>query len=243
MNGIGRFLRRSAWLALVAVVQLAVVAPSPAARADAALEPTARLAATARAAAARETGRPETELEVAAIDPRLRLPACATNPAGHPTPGSRATAQLTVEVRCTSPFWRQFIAVRIHAEVPVVIAARPLGRGAVLAADDVAVVDRDLAGLPAGYFRRAEDVVGNVAQRTVGAGEVLLPATARPPPLVRRGQTVTLVARAGTLLVRTAGVVEADAGRAERVRVRNTSTGREVEGIVRSGDTVEVALE
>jgi flagella basal body P-ring formation protein FlgA len=60
---------------------------------------------------------------------------------------------------------------------------------------------------------------------------------------VRRGQSLTVVARAGGMSVRTTGVAQADAGLAERVRVRNASTGREVEGIVRSGDTVEVALE
>jgi flagella basal body P-ring formation protein FlgA len=43
--------------------------------------------------------------------------------------------------------------------------------------------------------------------------------------------------------VRTAGIAQADAGLAERVQVRNAATGRTVEGVVRSGDTVEVALE
>jgi flagella basal body P-ring formation protein FlgA len=80
-------------------------------------------------------------------------------------------------------------------------------------------------------------------RRTIGSGEVLLPTLVRPPPIVRRGQSVTVVARAGAMSVRTAGVVQADAGLAERVQVRNAATGRMVEGVVRSGDTVEVALE
>jgi len=113
----------------------------------------------------------------------------------------------------------------------------------VVSAEDVAVVPRELSSVPAGYFRRPEDVVGRIAQRTIGSGEVLSPTTVRPPPLVRRGQSVTVVAHAGSMSVRTAGFVQSDAGLAERVQVRNAATGRTVEGIVRSSDTVEVSLE
>jgi flagella basal body P-ring formation protein FlgA len=230
-------------LGLPAIAAAGCLLLAAAGRAEEALEPASRLAAVARAAAAHESGRPEAELEVAAIDPRLRLAACTAPPAGHLTPGTRSSTQLTVEVRCTSPPWRQFVAVRIRAEEPVVIAARPLGRLQVVAAEDLSVVPRDLASVPTGYFRRPEDVVGRIAQRTIGPGEVLSPTSVRPPPLVHRGQAITVVARAGSMSVRTAGVAEADAGLAERVRVRNSSTGRQVEGVVRSADTVEVALE
>ena len=228
---------------MLALAAMAVVALGTRAVADESIEGTERLAAVARAAAAHESGRPETELEVATIDPRLRLPACAQAPSGHLTPGTRSSTQLTVEIRCASPPWRQFVAVRIRALEPVVIAARPLGRLQVVTADDVALVPRDLASVPAGYFRRVEDVVGRIVQRTIGSGEVLLPSAARPPPMVRRGQSVTVIAHAGGMSVRTAGLVQADAGLAERVQVRNAATGRTIEGIVRSGDTVEVSLE
>ncbi len=232
--------RRLAMLVLAAV---AAVAVPRGATANDALEDPARITDVARAAAARESGRPATELEVGVIDPRLRLPACAAPPSGHLTPGTRSSTQLTVEIRCTSPPWRQFVAVKIRAQEPVVIAARPLGRLQVVTAEDIAVVPRELASVPAGYFRRAEDVVGRIAQRTIGSGEVLLPTTVRPPPLVRRGQSVTVIAHAGSMSVRTAGFVQSDAGLAERVHVRNAATGRTVEGVVRSSDTVEVSLE
>ena len=58
-----------------------------------------------------------------------------------------------------------------------------------------------------------------------------------------RGQLVTVVARAGTMSVRTTGVAQSDGGLAERVQIRNVTSGRTVEGVVRSGDTVEVSLE
>jgi flagella basal body P-ring formation protein FlgA len=233
-------------LARLALLALAAAAAGPTAAAPAAedgLEATVHLASVARESAARESGRPPAELEVGAIDPRLRLAACAAPLTGRLTPGTRSSTQLTVEVRCESPPWRHFVAVRVRAQEPVVVAARPVGRLQAVSAEDVAVVTRDLSTVPAGYFRRAEDVVGRIAQRTIGSGEVLVPALVRAPPIVRRGQSVTVIAHAGAMSVRASGVVQADAGLAERVQVRNTATGRTVEGVVRSGDTVEVSLE
>jgi flagella basal body P-ring formation protein FlgA len=222
---------------------LFALALAPPARAADGVESIERIASIARAAAAASTGRPAAELEVATLDPRLRLPECADAPAGHLAPGIRSPAQLTIEVRCRSPAWRQYVAVRVRAEEPVVIAARPLSRLQPVAADDITVVPRDLASLPGGYFRRAQDVLGHIVQRNVGAGEILDAHSVRAPPLVRRGQTVTLIVHSGGLNVRAAGVVLGDAGLDERVSVRNAATARMLQGVVRSSETVEVLLE
>jgi len=237
------YMRRHRVLLTALAALWAIPASVHAEAGEPAIEPIAHLAALARAAASRETGRPESQLEVASIDPRLRLPVCTDTPTGRIAPGTQATARVTIEVRCAAPAWRQFVAVRIHAEEPVVVAARPLGRLDVVQAEDVMLVPRDLGALPGGFFRQTADVVGRIAQRTIGAGEVLLPTTVRPPSLVRRGQTVTLLVRAGGLSVRSSGVALGDAGLAERVQVRNSSSAKQVEGIVRSADMVEVSLE
>jgi flagella basal body P-ring formation protein FlgA len=227
----------------VAAAALLALCALPPARAEDGLESLARVAAVARAAAAAATLRPPGELEVGAFDPRLRLPACATLPVGRPSAATRSAAQLTIEVRCAAPQWRHFVVVRVHAEEAVVVASRPLARLQVITADDVALVPRDLSLLPGGYFRRTEDAIGRIAQRGIGSGEVLATGVLRAATIVHRGQAVTLVVQAGGLNVRAPGIALADGGLDERVRVRNTNSSREIEGIVRSPETVEVALE
>jgi flagella basal body P-ring formation protein FlgA len=227
---------------LTAAALLALCALSPAGAAEG-IEPLERVAAVARAAAAAATLRPLAELEVGAFDPRLRLPACATAPVGRPSAATRSAAQLTIEVRCAAPQWRHFVVVRVHAEEAVVVAAHPLSRLQVITADDVVLVPRDLSLLPGGYFRRVEEAIGRIAQRGIGPGEVLAGGVLRAATLVHRGQAVTLVVQAGGLNVRAPGIALADGGLDERVRVRNTNSAREIEGVVRSPETVEVALE
>jgi flagella basal body P-ring formation protein FlgA len=202
------------------------------------------IVAVARTTASAHTGRTDpADLDVRPPDPRLRLAACSAALRGSVAPGTRSATQLAIEVSCTRPAWRHYVQVRIVAEEPVVVAARPIPRGQPIAAEDLEVVPRALQGLAAGYFRSPDEVVGRVAQRAIGAGAVVAPGAARRPTLVRRGQQVTLLARAASVQVRVEAVALADGGLSERVRVRNAATGRQVEGVVRSADTVEVAIE
>lgn len=134
---------------LLAACALGLVLGFPA-RAREGVESLERIATVARATAAESTGRPATDLEVVPLDPRLHLARCASLPLGHPTPGARSAAQLTIEVHCNQPTWRQYVAVHVHAEERVVIVTRPLARLQKVSADDVTVLPRELALLPAG---------------------------------------------------------------------------------------------
>lgn len=225
----------------LALLSLAIATPIVSAQ-DAPLTDPATIVATARATAAGYTGRTAVaDLDVRAPDPRLRLPLCEAPLEGRVAPGTRSPTQLTIEVACAHPAWRQYVPVRVRVAEPVVVATRPVARGQAIEAGDVELVTRDLGGLGSGYFRSTEAVVGRIVQRPIGAGEVVAPASAKPPTVVRRGQQVTLLATAGVVQVRVDGVALGDAGVTERVRVRNASTGRQVEGVVRSADLVEIA--
>ena len=74
------------------------------------------------------------------------------------------------------------------------------------------------------------------------AGTVLTPAVLESDQVVKRGQTVTIVAKAGGISVNMSGTALADGGLNQRIRVENTNSGRIVEGVVRSGEHVEVLL-
>ncbi len=207
------------------------------------IQPAADIARAASAEALRlSAGAAAVTVREARVDPRLRLPRCADPLMARASPGNRAGGRLTVEVRCQEPAWHVYVPVTLSARAQVVVAARPLPAHTSLATGDVILAERDLHGLPSGYFRRIEDLRGLEVTRALGAGEVVSPAQVRAGALVRRGQEVILVAQTDTVAVRMKGEVLADGGLNQRVRVRNLSSGREVEGVVRSADLVEVPL-
>ncbi|MCU0976195.1 MAG: flagellar basal body P-ring formation protein FlgA [Steroidobacteraceae bacterium] len=226
---------------VIAGLAVALALPGAALAAD---HPVEEIKAAAGAEALRLADPAARGLKVgeARVDPRLRLARCSRPLAAKAAPGSRAGGRATIEVSCPSPAWRVFVPVSIAAQVPVVVAARPLPLGVALAAEDLVLAERDLHALPRGYYTRIEDAVGLEVGRAIGAGEALTPAVARAGTVVRRGQQVILLARADGISVRMKGEALADGGVGHRVRVRNLSSAREVEGIVRSAGVVEVPM-
>ena len=148
----------------------------------------------------------------------------------------------TVGVRCRGPRpWKLYVPVRLSVTAPIFVAARYLSAGTEITRADLRIADADVTR-ERGVLRADEPVEGMVLRRDLAAGEPLRGNLLDAPTLVRRGQRVTLLASGGPIRIRMGGTAMGDGRRGERIRVRNTSSGRIVEGIVRSSDQVEIGL-
>lgn len=216
------------------------------AAADTHYEPHATIRQAARTfllARASEEHRGKTVVEVGALDPRLRLPACSAPLSAFLPPGGRTLGATAVGVRCQGARpWTLYVPARVRAMGPVVVAGRALGRGERLRADDLQVVERDLAEAPPGHLEALDEAVGMTLRRPLAAGTPLTRQALAPPLVVRRGQQVVLLAEGAGLQVRSTGQALADAARGERVRVKNSRSQRIVEGVAVGAATVKVDL-
>lgn len=177
------------------------------------------------------------------LDPHLRLPACNQPLVADLPAAARLSARLTVAVRCTSNTpWRVYVPVRVTVTRMLVVTAAPLPRGKVLAPGDMILAEREISVAPGGYFTTLDAATGRVLRRPVAAGVVLSPGLLDAPLLVRRGQAVTLEARSGGIAVQMAGVSRADGSQGDRIEVKNISSGKVVQGIVKNEKTIEIPL-
>ncbi len=184
-----------------------------------------------------------TQVEATSLDERLRLPACAKAPSAFMPQGNNGRGAVTVGVRCEGPVaWSLYVPVRISQTMQVLVLNRSLNRGEVIAADMLSFQSRDTATLPYGYLSNLSDATGKTLKRPLVAGSVLSPDAMEAQHIIKRGQLVTVFSRAGGLEVRAQGTALSDAGQGERLRVENKSSHRVVEGVVRSADTIEVAM-
>ncbi|MFA5942014.1 MAG: flagellar basal body P-ring formation chaperone FlgA [Sinimarinibacterium sp.] len=174
------------------------------------------------------------------LDSRLRLPPCSAVPVAEP-PTLRGSS-ATVTVRCAAPAWTLYVPLQISDLRPVVVMARAAARGEAIADALLSQQVRDVAKLPFGYFESPDAVRGYELRRAVSAGTVLTPNDAEPPRLVRRGEAVTVIGRSGGLEVRASATAMADGARGARIKVRNESSKRVVEGVVTAAGTVEIPL-
>ena len=243
---------RAALRACVAAASLGAAGvaagPAHAASGVAGVEPpaTLRLAAERALRARVAEAQPDTDpaalrITVGELDARLRLAACAHSPAATLSPGTALRHRGVVRVNCTGPqAWSVLLPFILEVDADVLVLERPLPRGAQPREADVRSVRRRLPGLASGYLQQPGELVAWRLRRPLDAGTVLARDALERAPVVRRGQTVTLVSQAGGIDVRATGEALADATPGQRVRIRNLASLKIVDGLADESGTVRV---
>ena len=207
------------------------------------LQPIDQIEAAALGAAQRQLPAPgaQQKLFVGPVDARLRLPLCADPLQTRIGPGLAMRDRTLVEISCAaSPTWRTFVPVRIVGIHRAVFLARPVVAGQTLKAQDLATLEGDAAQFPLGYFDDPAAVIGMTVRRAAAKGLILSNQLLLATDTIVRGQEVTLLASLDGLNVRMPGRALSDGMINQRIKVRNISSGRIVEGIARSQQLVEI---
>lgn len=121
------------------------------------------------------------------------------------------------------------LAVRAELEAlaPVVVAAHDLGRGIELAESDLRVVELDLNGLRNPCLDSRE-LLGKKLKRPLRAGDAFDRTQVEFPPMIRRGEVVSIQVVSGSLRISAAGEARQDGREGETIRVRNSSSRKEI---------------
>lgn len=121
------------------------------------------------------------------------------------------------------------IAVRgaVEALAPVVVAARNMRRGEIVKARDIIIARVDLADF-GNLFFSPENVVGKEVKRLIRRGRPFDHAVLEAPPVIRRGELVTIAARKGMLTITARGIARADGREGELIHVSNSNSKKEV---------------
>jgi len=177
------------------------------------------------------------------LDSRLRLQACESSLEAFSQSTNTGSGNQTVGVKCTAPVqWTVYVPVQIKVFQDVVVASKPLSANKVITSGDVQLKSRDIASLRQGYMSNLKDVIGQELKTPIAMGTVIKPMRIRPQKVVSRGEHVMLLALAGQMEVRMSGTALSDASIGQRVRVKNSSSKRIIEGVVEGPGIVKVSM-
>ncbi len=181
------------------------------------------------------------QIDVAPLDRRLQLPQCDRPLNVARLPGTRDLGNISVSVRCegTQP-WSLYGRAFVRLSKQVVALRTALRQGSLIAPGDVEMVEKDATSLHGGFFN-PEDVIGKPVRKSLAAGTVLLPTHLTTVKLVKRGQQVAIRAQNPVFEVSMAGIALTDGEAGQRIRVRNVSSQRIIEGQVISDGTISVS--
>ena len=177
------------------------------------------------------------------LDPRLRLPRCTTPLKPFVRTGTRLSGRVVVGVRCNGAKpWKVYLPVHVGVFHNVIVASRPLPRGHVVQQGDFELASRDVSGILGEYLSDPDAILGRRLTRSVTKGLVLTSPLLQDQKLISRGQIVTLNAGSAGVNIRMSGVAVSEGSRDQLIRVKNMTSGKIVEGRIRSDSVVEVML-
>lgn len=180
------------------------------------------------------------QIRLQPLDPRVRLPPCQAPLEAFLPSGAKNVGNASIGVRCPNPAWTIYQRAEIHIHDQVLVANRFLRRNSILGAADFRAERRELSALPGGYETDPKQLIGKQLRQALMAGMVISPRAVKIPPAVRQGETVTLIAGQSGMQVTSSGIALSDAGIGERVRVRNETSKRVIQGTVVEQGRVEV---
>ena len=123
----------------------------------------------------------------------------------------------------------------------VIVATRPLKRHQEIAEADIQVRRMDMARLPSNFLTDFGEILGKRTSRSIDVNTVLRPDLVEFPPLVKRGDVVTVVAESTGLRITAVGVVkERNGRRGERIRVENIDSKKSIYAQVVDAKTVKI---
>lgn len=110
----------------------------------------------------------------------------------------------------------------------VVCTSRRLARNDIIGAGDIMIARQDISLLDTGLVLKPEQVLGQKLKTSLRAGAVLFTHLLESPPLVSRGELVTIAARSDAVRVTAPGEARNTGALGETIKVKNLMSRREI---------------
>jgi flagella basal body P-ring formation protein FlgA len=123
---------------------------------------------------------------------------------------------------------------------PVVCAHRPLKKGEIIRKDGVYLTRKNISHLPPDVLKDMGKVVGQMVTHNIRENTCLKEWMLERPPMVDRGDLVTIIAESGNLRVTVPGKVLERGCLGELVKVQNTMSKKEIYAKVVNTSIVKV---
>jgi len=135
---------------------------------------------------------------------------------------------------------RWYIPVRVHWWANVLVMRKDVSARSLLTHAMVKKIRTDIAGHSGRLVRQKNDVAGMRLTRRMHQGDLLLSNYMKRPPLIQRGDVVTMIIELGGLHVRTQGRAMRSASLGQRLMVKNIHSQTVVQAIVDGAGSVRV---
>lgn len=155
---------------------------------------------------------------------------------------TRFLARMRFTARCPSTGTAVDLIVRAELLASVLVATADIAAGKPIAGDSVTLEKRNISNAQ-DALANVEELQNQASRRAIRTGQIVQRRMLQPLQLVRRNQSVHIVARREQVEVTVPGIALDNGGQDDIIRVRNVGTGRVISARVTALGTVEPAGE
>ena len=131
-------------------------------------------------------------------------------------------------------------SARVDIYADVVVPRHFLQKHHEIQADDIQIVNKNIAVLPQDVITEEKEVLGKRTTLSINSQEVLRLSLLEPPPLVNKGDRVILLIENDQFKITALGEVKEVGRKGDRIKLVNLSSNKEVYGRVLDANTVRV---
>lgn len=133
-----------------------------------------------------------------------------------------------------------YVVFRTQTKKTLFYAKRSMTKGQEVDQSDLDIKETYTEGKANQYPESITDVQGKVLKKDIQAGTLITNSLVEERQVVKRGQTVTVVAQNRRLTVQTLGKAAQSGRRGDMIKVKSLSSERELQGRILDGGTVAV---
>lgn len=136
------------------------------------------------------------------------------------------------QIKCTSPSWVLFARAEVTMKAQVPITAKKLSKGAVIDAESIRWRTITIEARHQSIVMSKQELIGQQTKRGIRSDSPILKSLVTAPLWVKRGELIILQAGTEDFVATSEGVALESGSEGQRIRVRNSKSGKVVSGIV-----------
>jgi flagellar basal body P-ring formation protein FlgA len=177
------------------------------------------------------------KVQVGSIDPRSKLRSCPVL-VHFEFLHELSRASNTIQATCPqADNWSIYIPVRVNRFKEVVVASQPIYRGQRLSSHMIVKKLVDVSQIRGQTFESIQAILGATAKRTIAAGQTIAESSFC---IVCQGDQVNIIAGSGNFSVEMTGEAINDGQFGDRIKVRNISSNKIVEGRIEQAGVIRI---
>lgn len=185
----------------------------------------------------------EHETTFAPLDQRLQLITCDQPLTAQISTPSIKPGRNSISVKCNgAKSWSLYVSAQVKIFEDVVTLRQPVQRGEILTMDHLQLNHMDASLLRNTFIRDLNSVINKQAAHNLPQDAILNERDITQAIIIKRGEQVAIISGNPYMSIQMQGLAMMDGVQGQTIRIKNTSSGRIVSGLVTKPGVVAVGL-